>query len=183
MFGKNDVRVIPDGGNNGERGADDGTEATGSGDTDYTTGDGYRFRLGGLSLDLSGVEADIDGLTLGLDAIELRIPKTGKSNADGPSSQLRGVQKLTPRNDRSGGFGARVGAFVGRVVGGLVKRFADYGLRLLLNEIRSHLSKFEREDESTTEPSAEDEFGGATTDSKSSVEDLIEQLERAMEDE
>ncbi|WP_049971426.1 hypothetical protein [Haladaptatus cibarius] len=120
MFGNNDARVIPDGGKNGETGTDDGTETTGSGDTDHTPEDGYHFRLGGLSLDLSGVEADIDGLTLGLDAVELGVSKTGGSNAEESGSRLRSVRNLTPKNDRSGRFGARVGAFVGRLVGSLV---------------------------------------------------------------
>ncbi|SIQ84245.1 hypothetical protein SAMN05421858_0576 [Haladaptatus litoreus] len=179
MFGNNDARLISDGGKNGEAGTGDGTEATGSENTDHTTEDSYRFRLGGLSLDLSGVEADIDGLTLGLDAIELGVSKTGDSNAEESGSRLRGVRESTPRNGR-GRVGARVGAFVGRLVGGLVEHLAEYGFRLLLDEVRARLRKSEREDESA-EPSAAGESDGATTDSKGSNEELITKLERAME--
>ncbi|WP_435152312.1 hypothetical protein [Haladaptatus sp. DFWS20] len=159
MFDTNGASAIPDGGE------PDDTE------TDSSETDRYHFRLGGLSLDLSDVEADIDGLTLGLDAIELDVPRSEKSKS---------VQSRQPSS-----YGARVGAFVSRMIGGLIGRATGYGLRLLWDGIRSRVVRSKRGDESSEEGESNEESDSSVSGERRSdpEEELIERQKRATEGE
>lgn len=125
-------------------------------------GEGQRtrqFRLGGLTLELSGVSADIDELALGVEPIDLGVSAPADSGAERDDGSNEGEGRET-NSRRPAGYGARLGAFLGREVGLFFGRIFDRGLRVLWNRVKTRRGKWVGERTAGTaeaDPSSEDE--------------------------